>query len=227
MKGIVTYCRVSTGRQASSGLGIEAQQAAMKLFVEANGFTVINCYVECETGKGTDALERRPKLKEALVEAKRHRCPILVAKLDRLSRDVAFVATLMTQRVPFIVSELGLDTDPFLLHLYASLAEKERNLISQRTKAALAAAKARGVKLGGPKNHNFSDDERLMAAQSVSKLSIERKEEVLPVILSLQQQGLATLQSLADALNAKGIPTPRGGSWTRTQVSRVLKSQSD
>ena len=109
-------------------------------------------YTEVETGKGADALDRRPQLAAALSAARSARCSVLVSKLDRLSRDVAFVSGLMAQRVPFIVAELGRDADPFMLHLYAALAEKERRLISDRTKAALAAKKAAGGKLGNPRD---------------------------------------------------------------------------
>ena len=106
---------------------------------QAEGITLIAEYVEIETGKGADALDRRPELSAALAQARKAKCPILVAKLDRLSRDVHFISGLMAHRVPFIVAELGADADPFMLHLYAALAEKERSLISARTKAALAA----------------------------------------------------------------------------------------
>src|SRR6516165_2086732 len=151
MKPIVAYCRVSTDRQAKSGLGLEAQREAIVRFAEANGFALAGEELEVETGKGADALDRRPKLKSALDLAKKHKCSIIVAKLDRLSRDVHFISRLMTKRVPFIVAELGPEVDPFMLHIYAAVAEKERALISQRTKAASAAAKARGVKLGNPR----------------------------------------------------------------------------
>ena len=106
-------------------------------------------FIEVETGKGSDALERRPQLAAALSEARKKRCSVVVAKLDRLSRDVHFISGLMAHRVPFLVAELGPDVDPFILHLFAALAEKERAMISVRTKAALAAAKKRGVPLGG------------------------------------------------------------------------------
>src|SRR6185312_11929585 len=109
-------------------------------------------FVEAETGKGVDALDRRPQLAAALAAARAAKCSVLVSKLDRLSRDVAFVSGLMAQRVPFMVAELGRDADPFMLHLYAALAEKERRLISERTRAALAAKKASGAKLGNPNN---------------------------------------------------------------------------
>src|SRR6187551_3974613 len=152
MDSVVAYLRVSTQRQQRSGLGIEAQRAAIARFAEAEGLTLIGEYVEAETGKGADALDRRPQLAAALAAAKSAKCSVVVSKLDRLSRDVAFVAGLMAQRVPFIVAELGRDADPFMLHLYAALAEKERRLIAERTRAALAAKKASGVQLGNPRN---------------------------------------------------------------------------
>ena len=151
MKPIIAYCRVSTDRQGKSGLGLEAQRVAIARFADTNGFAIVREEIEVETGKGADALDRRPKLKSALELAKKHKCSIIVAKLDRLSRDVHFISGLMTKRVPFIVAELGPEVDPFMLHIYAAVAEKERALISERTKAALAAAKARGVKLGNPR----------------------------------------------------------------------------
>ena len=114
------------------------------------GITLLSEFTEVETGKGADALDRRPQLAAALATARQAKCPVLVAKLDRLSRDVAFIAGLMAQRVPFIVAELGADADPFMLHLYAALAEKERRQISERTKSALASRKLQGTKLGNP-----------------------------------------------------------------------------
>ena len=152
MESAIAYLRVSTQRQQRSGLGIEAQRATIARFAETEQLTIIAEYVEAETGKGSDALERRPQLAAALAVAKTAKCSVVVSKLDRLSRDVAFVAGLMAQRVPFIVAELGRDADPFMLHLYAALAEKERRLISEPTKAALAAKKANGAALGNPTN---------------------------------------------------------------------------
>ena len=152
MSQVVAYLRVSTQQQHRSGLGIEAQRAAIARFAEAEGFKIIAEYVEAETGKGADALDRRPQLAAALAAAKSAKCSVLVSKLDRLSRDVAFVSGLMAQRVPFIVAELGRDADPFMLHLYAALAEKERRLIAERTRAALAAKRAAGATLGNRRN---------------------------------------------------------------------------
>jgi DNA invertase Pin-like site-specific DNA recombinase len=152
MESAIAYLRVSTRQQGASGLGIEAQRTALARFAEAEGMTIVAEYVEIETGRGADALDRRPQLTAALTAARTAKCSVLVSKLDRLSRDVAFVSGLMAQRVPFIVAELGRDADPFMLHLYAALAEKERRLISERTKAALAAKKASGYKLGNSRN---------------------------------------------------------------------------
>ena len=144
MQQAIAYYRVSTARQGRSGLGIEAQREAVARFAAAEDFELIAEFVEVETGKGSDALDRRPQLAAALATGRQKKCPVIVAKLDRLSRDVAFISGLMAQRVPFIVAELGRDADPFMLHLYAALAEKERRLISERTRAALAARKAQG-----------------------------------------------------------------------------------
>jgi DNA invertase Pin-like site-specific DNA recombinase len=141
MSSAIAYFRVSTQRQGRSGLGIEAQRAAVTRFAEAAGIVLLQEFTEVETGKGADALDRRPQLAAALAAARQAKCPVLVAKLDRLSRDVAFIAGLMAQRVPFIVAELGADADPFMLHLYAALAEKERRMISERTRSALASRK--------------------------------------------------------------------------------------
>src|SRR4051812_27109491 len=152
MNRAVAYYRVSTRQQHRSGLGIEAQRAAVTRFAEAEGMQIVAEYVEAETGKGADALDRRPQLAAALAAARSAKCPVAVSKLDRLSRDVAFISGLMAQRVPFIVAELGADADPFMLHLYAALAEKERRLISERTRSALAAKKAQGAALGNLTN---------------------------------------------------------------------------
>ena len=139
MQKAVAYLRVSTERQQRSGLGLEAQRTHIASFAAAEGLQIVAEFVEIETGKGADALDRRPQLAAALAAARTAKCCVVVSKLDRLSRDVAFVSGLMAQRVPFIVAELGRDADPFMLHLYAALAEKERRLIAERTKAALAA----------------------------------------------------------------------------------------
>ena len=146
----VAYVRVSTQRQGKSGLGLDAQHAAIAAHAVASNLAIVAEYQEVETGKGADALDQRPQLKAALDHARRLKAPVIVAKLDRLSRDVAFIAGLMALKTPFIVADLP-SADPFMLHIYAAIAEQERRQISARTKAALAAAKARGVILGNPR----------------------------------------------------------------------------
>ena len=118
---VVTYIRVSTSQQGRSGLGVEAQRQSLRQFAKAEGLELVREFVEVETGKGSDALDRRPQLKAALAAAKRLKCLVAVAKLDRLSRDVHFISGLMAHRVPFVVAELGADVDPFVLHLFAAL----------------------------------------------------------------------------------------------------------
>lgn len=217
MKPLVSYLRVSTAKQGRSGLGIEAQRAAITRFCEAEGFTVIAEHVEVETGKGADALDQRPQLAAALDLARRNKCAVVVAKLDRLSRDVAFVAGLMAQKVPFVVAELGADADPFMLHLYAALAEKERAMISARTKASLAAAKERGVTLGNPKL-----TEAQAKGTAAGKANADRfAASILPMIREARSSG-ATLREIADMLNTRGVKTARGGKWAATQVRDIL-----
>ena len=148
MRLAIAYLRVSSKRQERSGLGIEGQLAIVQRFASER-YTIEQIFIESESGARDD----RPELTNALSQAKRLKCPVIVARLDRLSRDVAYIARLMSERVPFIVAELGEDVDPFLLHIYAAVAEKERKLGGERTKAALAQAKLRGVKLGNPRLH--------------------------------------------------------------------------
>ena len=216
---VITYIRVSTSQQGRSGLGIEAQRQALKQFAASEGFTVARELVEVETGKGSDALDRRPQLKAALAAARKHRCPVAVAKLDRLSRDVHFISGLMSHRVPFVVAELGPDVDPFVLHLFAALAEKERALISTRTRQALAAAKARGVALGNPKLHQA----RKSALKAVTAEADRFAANVLPIIRAAQKAGATSLREIAAALNARGVPTARGGQWHAKSVANILE----
>ena len=153
MKPAIASYRVSTARQGRSGLGIEAQRNMVARFADSEELSLLGEFTEVETGKGNDAFDRRPQLAAALAAARVAKCPVLVAKLDRLSRDVAFISGLMAQRIPFIVAELA-DADPFMLHLYAALAEKERRLIAERTTAALAARKPQGARLGNLRRAN-------------------------------------------------------------------------
>jgi len=219
MERAVAYYRVSTKQQHRSGLGIEAQRATVQRFAEVEQISIITEYVEAETGKGADALDRRPQLAAALAAAKTARCCVLVSKLDRLSRDVAFVAGLMAQRVPFIVAELGRDADPFMLHLYAALAEKERRLISERTRAALAVKKASGCRLGNPTNaHEAAASGR--AAMTLA--ADENAKSLLPHLRAIQSTGAMTLAAICSALNDRRIPTGRGARWHVSSVANLL-----
>ncbi|UPU01265.1 recombinase family protein [Bradyrhizobium barranii subsp. apii] len=216
---LITYIRVSTSGQGRSGLGIEAQRQTLAHFASSEGYEVAREFVEVETGKGADALDRRPQLKAALAAARKLKCHVGVAKLDRLSRDVHFISGLMAHKVPFVVAELGPDVDPFVLHLFAALAEKERALISTRTRQALSAAKARGVTLGNPKLHAA----RKGAVEAVKAEADRYAANVLPIIREAQKAGASTLRQVADALNARGIPTARGGQWHAQSVANVLE----
>ncbi|MCF6114610.1 recombinase family protein [Mesorhizobium muleiense] len=218
MKRAVAYIRVSTAQQGKSGLGLEAQRFAIAKFAEAEGLELIAEFQEVETGKGADALNKRPQLAAALSDAKRNDCAVVVAKLDRLSRDVAFISALMAKRTPFIVAELGADVSPFMLHIYAAVAEQERAMISQRTKDALAAVKARGVKLGNPQIRKAQE----AAAERRTAIADGFASNVLPIIREIQATG-ASMRKTAAALNARGIPTARGGTWAATQISDILK----
>jgi DNA invertase Pin-like site-specific DNA recombinase len=218
-KQIVGYIRVSTAGQGKSGLGLEAQRASLARFAEAEGFEVVAEFVEVETGKGSDAMSRRPQLAAALAEARKRKCPVIVAKLDRLSRDVHFISGLMAHKVSFVVAELGTDADPFMLHLYAALAEKERAMISQRTRDALKAAKARGVVLGNP----HLADVRRRAVASVKANANLFAQNVAPVIREIQSSGVASHRAIARTLNTRGIATARGGQWTAVQVGSILQ----
>ena len=203
-KRIIAYYRVSTQKQGKSGLGLEAQREAIARFAQAEGLQIIGEYTEIETGKGADALDRRPQLAAALKAARRAKASICVAKLDRLSRDVCFVSTLMSKKVPFITCELGVDCDPFLMHLYASLAEKERRLISERTRNALKAAKGRGVQLG---NRSFGNANKQAAAA--------RAEAVRSLFVELD--GLTTREIAEELTERTGEP------WNPMRVLRTQK----
>ena len=188
---IIGYLRVSTSTQGRSGLGLAAQREALTRFAAAEDFELVREFVEVETGKGSDALDRRPQLAAALAQARRRKCAVAVAKLDRLSRDVHFISGLMAERVPFIVADLGADVDPFILHLFAALAEKERAMISTRTRDALARAKARGVKLGGPKLAQA----RKAAVETIEANADRHATNVLPIIREIQRAGATSLRA--------------------------------
>ena len=211
MQAAIAYTRLSKpNKKGRPGIGLEAQQAALAGFAKAEGFDLIETFSETETGEGSDALEKRPQLAAAMKLAKKHKAPVIVAKLDRLSRDVHFISGLMAHRTPFIVAELGADVDPFVLHLYSALAEKERRMISQRTKDALASLKAQGKKLGGLRPKTAM---RMQAAD-------ERAEALCPVFTELRER---SANAIARELNARQIATPSGKPWSAVTVLRVQR----
>ena len=218
---LVAYLRVSTGKQGRSGLGIEAQRDNIARFAANESYEIAAEFVEVETGKGADALDRRPQLAAALGEARKRKGSVVVAKLDRLSRDVHFISGLMVHKVPFIVTELGPDVDPFMLHIYAALGEKERKLIASRTKAALAVKKAQGVVLGNP---NLAKARRASKAVVVANAD-RHAANVEPFIMAVKRAGANTLREIAEALNARGVRTARGGAWHATTVKNVMGRQ--
>ena len=209
MRDAVAYIRVSTGKQRRSGLGAEAQQAALTKFAEAENYRFVQTFTETESG----ADDNRPELAAAIERARKAKAPVIVAKLDRLSRDVHYISGLMKHRVPFIVTELGADTDPFLLHIYAALAEKERALISRRTKDALAAAKKRGVVIGGMREKSLE----------VQQAAAQRAEALRPVLAELVE---LSHRAAAAELNRRGITTAEGKPWHSMQVQRVRRRLS-
>jgi DNA invertase Pin-like site-specific DNA recombinase len=215
----VAYYRVSTGAQGRSGL--EAQREAVARY--AGTGEILAEYTEVESGKKS---ANRPQLAAALQDAKRRRAILVIATLDRLARNLHFVTGLMESRVPFVAADAP-DDEPFILHMRAAWAQEEARKISQRTKAALAAARARRTKLGGRRVSvdrfaQIAKEGRLVSAKVRSAATIERRKDMAPVIEGLQAWGVGSLSKLAAALNERGIRAPRGGEWSPAQVRRVL-----
>jgi DNA invertase Pin-like site-specific DNA recombinase len=208
----IAYTRVSTQKQGRSGLGLEAQQAAIRAFAARESVEIVEWFSEVETGKGADALDRRPELAAAVASSRALRVPVLVSKLDRLSRDVHFISGLMAERVEFIVTELGRQADPFVLHLFAALAEKERQLISERTKAGLAAAKAKGKQLGNPQLKAGKPAYAAIARQQATAAADARARDLWRYV---KDDG-RTLQAVADDMTKL-----TGRRWYPTTVKRI------
>ncbi len=206
----IAYYRVSTDRQGRSGLGLEAQQQAVLDFLNGGGWQLLADYTEVESGR----VAARPELTKALAHAKKEKATLLIAKADRLSRKVAFVAPLLDSKVKFVACDMP-HASRFEWHIRAALAEEESRLISVRTKAALAAAKARGVKLG------------TYAPVLAAKKKAEARTfaaGVLDTVRELQAAGATSTRALAAALNEKGITAPHGGKWHQTGVVRLLRT---
>lgn len=218
MKSYVVYTRVSTAEQGKSGLGLEAQQRDIDVFLTTFSdvpWEVVGRF--CDVQSGGD--NSRPELDKALRLARETGADLLVAKLDRLSRKVAFIAALMDDpKLKLRVAQMPF-ADKFQLHIYAALAEQEREFISARTKAALAAAKARGVKLGGLR------DATMVRNEAVKANADARAEKAMTIVGPLRDAG-RSMTAIAAALNGMGFPSSRGGQWTAKAVSRVLERSS-
>lgn len=223
MKKAVAYFRVSTQRQGASGLGLDAQQHAVAEFAAANGYAVDREFCEVESGKRND----RPVLREAIACAKQTRSTLLIAKLDRLARNVAFIANLMDSDVDFRAVDLP-EANRLLLHIMSAVAEAEGRAISDRTVAALQAAKARGTALGAlnPASRNLTREAALNGARrgaaSTAQQAREYYASVEPMIQQLRNDG-ASLKAIAAALNANGARLRSGKPWSAVQVGRVLR----
>jgi DNA invertase Pin-like site-specific DNA recombinase len=215
-KSFVSYCRVSTQQQGASGLGLEAQRAAVQRFAADGRHTLLAEFVEVETGRGSNALDRRPELRRALEVCKKTGATLLIAKLDRLSRNVHFVSGLIETGVDFTAVDMP-NANKVMIQMHAVMSEWERDQISARTKAALQAAKARGVVLGaaGPTNlKRHLEQRKTQANQNASRLS--------GLVCGFKARGLTQL-AMVNELNTVGITAPRGGRWSLMQVQRLLK----
>jgi DNA invertase Pin-like site-specific DNA recombinase len=215
----VSYLRVSTKRQGRSGLGLEAQREAVAAYLNGGRWTLVEEVIEVESGKRSD----RPELARALKLCRVHGAKLLVAKLDRLARNVAFISALMESGVDFEAVDLP-QANKFTVHIMAAMAEYEAAMISARTKAALAAAKARGTKLGG-RRWNSSRIHTKGCAASIRvrrETSARWASDLLPIVESIRAEGAFSLHEIASALNERGVPCARGGCWSATQVQRLL-----
>lgn len=212
----VTYYRVSTQRQGASGLGLEAQRQTVEQYLTRSAGTALASFTEVETGKGSNALEKRPQLRLALETCKKTGATLLIAKLDRLARNVHFVSGLLETGVDFVAADMP-NANKVMIQMYAVMSEWERDQISERTKSALAAAKARGVVLGvtGPTNLKTSNDLR-------QRKALEFRERLRPVLNGMAAQGL-TRRAMVERLNALGVKAPMGGAWSLGQIQRLCR----
>jgi DNA invertase Pin-like site-specific DNA recombinase len=211
----VAYYRVSTQQQGRSGLGLEAQQAAVSAYLNGGRWTLLQEFTEVETGKGSNALDKRPQLRAALDVCKRKGATLVIAKLDRLARNVHFVSGLIESGAEFVAADMP-HANKTMLHMHAVMSEWERDQISKRTKDALAAAKARGVKLGrkGAENLAAVNDRRHGYAQT-------HADKLRGVLEGFKARGM-TQREMVEELNALGIKAPRGGAWYLPTLQRVI-----
>jgi DNA invertase Pin-like site-specific DNA recombinase len=219
--GFIAYYRVSTGKQGKSGLGIEAQRQAVATYLNGGNWRIIAEFTEIESGKRSD----RPALDKALAGARVHQVPLVVAKVDRLTRSVAFLSRLLEAGVDVRFADLPMiegATGKFLLQQMAAVAELEAGMISARTKAALAAAKRRGVKLGGDRGARLTAKARAAGRAAVQERARNRAMDLAPTIKELLAAGCESLRAIASGLEERGIPAARGGKWSAVQVARLL-----
>lgn len=215
----ISYLRVSTRKQGASGLGVEAQRQAVLDFLNGGRWNLISEVIEVESGKRDD---NRPKLAEALRLCRLHGATLLVAKLDRLARDAHFLLGLSKAGVEFTACDMPA-ANRMTVGIMAVVAEEERRMISARTKAALAAAKARGVKLGGDRGAVLSDEARAKGTAAGKATANARASDLGPIVAEIRATGASSLREIAAGLNERAIPTARGTSWSAVQVSRVLE----
>jgi DNA invertase Pin-like site-specific DNA recombinase len=201
-------------KQGKSGLGLDAQRQAVLQFLDGGSWSLIGEFTEIESGKRN----LRPELVKALAACKRNKAKLVIAKLDRLSRNLAFIATLMDSGVEFIAVD-NPHANKLTVHILAAVAQHEREMIAQRTKDALQAAKARGVVLGNP----WLADVRSRAVASVRADADRFAKNVAPIIREIQSSGVASHRAIARSLNARGVATARGGQWTAVQVGSILR----
>jgi len=215
----VAYYRVSTAKQGRSGLGLDAQRKAVTDYLNGGAWELTGEFVEVESGK----LDSRPKLEQALAMCELTGATLVVAKLDRLSRNVAFLATLQDSGARFVAADMP-EANELTIHIMAAVAQAERKAISRRTVEALAAAKARGVRLGGARGnaHDLAKGPAISAAVR-SKSAGDRAAKVRRQIEHIRASGAISLRQIAEGLNGAGITTPRGGTWQAAQVKRVLE----
>jgi DNA invertase Pin-like site-specific DNA recombinase len=217
----ISYLRVSTQRQGRSGLGLEAQREAVNAYLNGGRWTLVQEVVEVESGKRSD----RPKLAEALRLCRVHNAKLLIAKLDRLARNVAFISNLMESGVEFEAVDLP-QANKLTVHIMAAMAEHEAAAISARTKAALAAAKARGTKLGGHRwaIQRVAHKGGAESARVRQETAAKRAADLLPIIEAIRGEGATSLRQIAGELTARGIATARGREWSAIQVARVMEA---
>lgn len=214
----ISYLRVSTQRQGDSGLGIEAQRAAVTAYLNGGDWQLVAEFVEIESGSRSD----RPELAKAFSACRVHGARLVIAKLDRLARDAHFLLGLGEAGIDFVAADMP-NANRLAVGILAMVAEEERRLISERTREALAAAKARGVKLGRPENLANRDEGRRVSA-AVRRAKAERRAgDLLPILQGLRAEGIVTATGMARALNERGIPAARGGQWHPVQVVRLLR----